>query len=170
MLWRQHFSGGAMALWMAWWAAINLLRPAFSRLRSFMWFVTVVAGLSVRTEHLGVTSIVRAMKLRPALYNRLLKSFHSKAIDIDRLSQAVGQRGDETVPRPGSREWPACAGRRRHQGGEVRQEDAGREAAAPGIRQQHQARIHNGTFPAGSRHARAGSQFRFLGAAGHAHP
>jgi hypothetical protein len=94
------FQGGAMALWMAWWAAINLLRPAFSRLRSFMWFVTVVAGLSVRTEHLGVTSIVRAMKLRPALYNRLLKSFHSKAIDIDRLSRLWASAVTKLFPDP----------------------------------------------------------------------
>jgi hypothetical protein len=52
-----------MSLWIAWWEAIRLLRPAFSRLRSFMWFATAVAGLTVRTELLGVTSIVRALKL-----------------------------------------------------------------------------------------------------------
>ncbi|TCG06706.1 hypothetical protein BZM27_24485 [Paraburkholderia steynii] len=46
-----------MTLWTAWWDAIWLLRPAFSRLRSFMWFTTAVAGLTVRTELLGVTSI-----------------------------------------------------------------------------------------------------------------
>jgi len=49
---------GAMSLWIAWWDAIWWLRPAFSRLRSFMWFATAVAGLTVRTELLGVTSIV----------------------------------------------------------------------------------------------------------------
>ena len=54
-----------MALWMAWWAAINLLRPAFSRLRTFLWFATAVAGFTVRTELLGVTSLVRALKLGP---------------------------------------------------------------------------------------------------------
>jgi hypothetical protein len=64
----------SMALWMAWWEAINLLRPAFSRLRSFLWFVTTVAGLTVRTEHLGVTSIVRALKLQPRLYNKCART------------------------------------------------------------------------------------------------
>jgi hypothetical protein len=34
-----------------------VLRPAFSRLRTFMWFVTAVAGLTVRVDVLGVTSI-----------------------------------------------------------------------------------------------------------------
>jgi hypothetical protein len=81
----------SMTLWMAWWDVINLLRPAFSRLRSFLWFVTAVAGLTVRTEHLGVTSIVRAMKLQPRLYNKLLRSFHSHAVDLDRLSALWAQ-------------------------------------------------------------------------------
>jgi hypothetical protein len=61
-------------------------RPAFSRLRTFMWFVTAVAGLTVRVELLGVTSIVRALNLRPSLYTKLLDHFHSSGIELDRLS------------------------------------------------------------------------------------
>ncbi|MGF6969360.1 hypothetical protein OKW43_006455 [Paraburkholderia sp. WC7.3g] len=75
-----------MALWMAWWDAIWLLRPAFSRLRSFMWFATAEAGLTVRTELLDVTSIVRTLKLRPALYNKLRDSLHSDAVQLDQLA------------------------------------------------------------------------------------
>ena len=75
-----------MSLWIAWWDAIRLLRPAFSRLRSFMWFATAVAGLTVRTELLGVTSIVRALKLTPRFYNKLLDSFHNSAVQLDRRS------------------------------------------------------------------------------------
>jgi hypothetical protein len=45
-----------MLLWIRWRNAISLLRPAFSRLRSFLWFTTAVAGLTVRTELLGVTA------------------------------------------------------------------------------------------------------------------
>ena len=76
----------SMALWMSWWDAVVLLRPAFSRVRSFLWFAAAVAGLTVRTEHLGVTSIVRSLKLQPRLYNTLLRSFHSEAVQLDRLS------------------------------------------------------------------------------------
>src|SRR5262245_30662748 len=75
-----------MKLWKAWLDAIWSLRPAFSRQRSFMWFMTAVAGLTVRTELLGVTSIVRALKLRPALYNKLRDGFHSSAVQLDELS------------------------------------------------------------------------------------
>jgi hypothetical protein len=56
------------SLWGLWWDALRPLRPAFSRLSSFLWFATIVAGLTVRTELAGVTSIVRALNLRPQLY------------------------------------------------------------------------------------------------------
>src|SRR5258708_40222665 len=79
------------SLWAIWWNAILLLRPAFSRLRTFMWFVTAVAGLTVRLELLGVTSIVRALNLRPRLYTKLLAHFHSSGIKLDRLSALWAQ-------------------------------------------------------------------------------
>ena len=78
-------------LWAIWWNAILLLRPAFSRLRTFMWFATAVAGLTVRVELLGVTSIVRALNLRPGLYTKLLDHFHSSGVDLDRLSALWAQ-------------------------------------------------------------------------------
>lgn len=75
-----------MSLWIHWWNAIGFLRPACSRTRTFMWFVTAVAGLTVRTEMLGVTSIVRALKLHARFYERLLNQFHSSAIEPDTLT------------------------------------------------------------------------------------
>lgn len=74
-----------MTLWLYWWEAIWLLRPAFSRLRSFLWFATAVAGLTVRTELMGVSSIVRGLALKPLLYDRLLDHFHSTAVKPDAL-------------------------------------------------------------------------------------
>ena len=75
-----------MALWIHWWNAIGFLRPAYSRTRSFMWFATAVAGMTVRSDLLGVTSIVRALKLQPRLYDRLLGHFHSQAVSSDALT------------------------------------------------------------------------------------
>src|ERR1700681_4366014 len=83
--------GLPLSLWGIWWNAILLLRPAFSRLRTFMWFVTAVAGLTVRVELLGVTSIVRALNLRPRLYTKLLDHFHSSGVKLDRLSALWAQ-------------------------------------------------------------------------------
>jgi len=73
-------------LWESCWNALQSLRPAFSRVDTFMWFATVVAGMMVRSDLLGVTSIVRALNLRPTLYDPLRKHFHSKAIKLDRLA------------------------------------------------------------------------------------
>jgi hypothetical protein len=89
-----------MPLWMLWWDAIWLLRPAFSRLRPFLWFATAVAGLAVRTDLLGVTSIVRALKLKPGLYNKLLEHFHSDAVKLDRLAALWSQAVLRLFPEP----------------------------------------------------------------------
>jgi len=80
-----------LSLWGSWWNAIQLLRPGFSRLRTFMWFVIAVAGLTVRVELLGVTSIVRALNLRPRLYTKLLDHFHSSGIKHDWLAALWAQ-------------------------------------------------------------------------------
>lgn len=80
-----------MALWMPWWNALWQLRPAFTRLRTFMWFVTIVAGFTVRTELMGVTSIVRVLKLQPRCYQAMLKHFCSNAVRLDRLAALWSQ-------------------------------------------------------------------------------
>ena len=46
-------------------------------------------------------SIVRALKLQPRLYNKLRDSFHSNAVQLDRLSARAKQAGG-SPPRAGS--------------------------------------------------------------------
>ena len=76
-----------MALWIHWWSILWQLRPACSRLRSFLWFATCVAGMTVRTDLLGVTSIIRALGLHEKYYGRLLDSFHSSGIKLERMTR-----------------------------------------------------------------------------------
>ena len=90
----------SLSLWGIWWNAILLLRPAFSRLRTFLWFVTAVAGLTVRVDLLGVTSIVRALNLRSKLYTKLLQNFHSSGIKLDRLSALWARTVLQLFPSP----------------------------------------------------------------------
>jgi len=66
-----------MTLWMYWWQVLWMLRPGCSRLRTFLWFATSVVALGIRTERLGVTSIVRALGLQSRFYHHLLDNFHS---------------------------------------------------------------------------------------------
>jgi hypothetical protein len=80
-----------MSLWMYWWSAIWQLRPAFSRLQTFLWFACAVAGFTVRIETLGVTSIVRALNLNARCYNPLVDHFHSSAVKLDRLTALWGK-------------------------------------------------------------------------------
>jgi hypothetical protein len=92
--------GRPLSLWGSWWNAIELLRPAFSRLSTFLWFATIVAGMTVRSDMLGVTSIVRALNLRPTLYHRLLAHFHSTGVN------------STASPRCGLRWYCGCSRRR----------------------------------------------------------
>ncbi|MCF6219424.1 MAG: transposase [Gammaproteobacteria bacterium] len=73
-------------LWLYWWDAIVFLRPACSRTRTFMWFAVCVAGLTVRSERMGVTSIIRALGLQGRFYGNLLDNFHSAGIKLDQMT------------------------------------------------------------------------------------
>ncbi len=76
-----------MKLWKLWFDAVLSLRPACSRMRSFLWFATCLAGMTVRIDLFGITSIVRAMGLKQLCYDRILDFFHGTGLRLDRLSQ-----------------------------------------------------------------------------------
>lgn len=75
-----------MELWMHWWNLVWQLRPACSRLRTFLWLATCLAGITVRGDLLGVTSIVRALGLMDICYDRILDFFHSPALSLEKLT------------------------------------------------------------------------------------
>src|SRR3974377_1658768 len=161
--------GLPLSLWGIWWNAILLLRPAFSRLRTFMWFVTAVAGLTVRVELLGVTSIVRALNLRPSLYTKLLDHFHSSGIELDRLSALWARVVLGLFPSPVRINGRLVlvgdglkAPKRSKKTTQTGQENAGRKAPASAIGIKHQARVRHGAFHAGCRLARTRGQGRLF--------
>ena len=75
-------------LWRHWWNLVCDLRSACARTRTFLWMSLCLAGISTRKDLLGVTSIVRALGLAPACYDRLLDFFHSPALDLNKLTRA----------------------------------------------------------------------------------
>jgi hypothetical protein len=75
-------------LWNHWWNLACELRSACARTRTFLWMTLCLAGMSVRKDLLGVTSMVRSLGLEPACYDRLLDFFHSPALDLDNLTRA----------------------------------------------------------------------------------
>jgi hypothetical protein len=74
-----------MTLWTAWMTVVLRLRPAFSRERTFLWFVMALSALSIRPDLVGVTSFVRSHCLEEWCYNAFRRMFHSSAVRLDDL-------------------------------------------------------------------------------------
>jgi len=51
-----------------------------------MWLVLCLAGMSIRTECLGITSLIRAIGLKEKCYYRFLHIFHTSALKLDLLT------------------------------------------------------------------------------------
>jgi hypothetical protein len=59
------------------------LRSACARTRTFLWRALCLTGMTIRKDLLGVSSsVVRALGLAPACYDRLLDLFHSPALHL----------------------------------------------------------------------------------------
>lgn len=57
----------------------------FSRTASFEWFVTIVVGLMIRSDCLGLTSIIRDLALMPSLYPSLEHFFRASSWEWDSI-------------------------------------------------------------------------------------
>lgn len=64
---------------------LNRFRTCFSRKAAFDWFVILVAGFLLRSDQLGVTSVIRDLALRPEIYESMLHFFRSSAWSAERL-------------------------------------------------------------------------------------
>ena len=51
-----------------------------------MWLVLCLAGMSIRTEYFGITSLIRATDLKEKCYYRFLHIFHTSALKFDLLT------------------------------------------------------------------------------------
>lgn len=74
-----------MDLWIQWFFCVRELRGACSRQRTFIWMTIVLAAMSIRSELLGVTSLIRSAFIRESCYRLLLHHFHSNALNIEHL-------------------------------------------------------------------------------------
>ena len=64
---------------------LTRFRGCFSRKAAFQWFVVIVAGLLVRTDHLGVTSVIRGLILSVD-YVSMMGFFRSSAWTLEALT------------------------------------------------------------------------------------
>ncbi len=57
----------------------------FSRKATFRWFVTITIGLMLRSDKLGVTSIIRNHPLSPGCYESILYFFRASFWSLDSI-------------------------------------------------------------------------------------
>ena len=62
--------------------------PCFSRKGAFHWFVVIIIGLIVRTDHLGVTSVVRDLALAPGCYDSILHFFRASSWSLKEIRRS----------------------------------------------------------------------------------
>ena len=55
----------------------------FSRKAAFRWFVTITIGLMLRSDKLGVTSVIRDRALSPGCYESMLHFFRASSWSLD---------------------------------------------------------------------------------------
>ncbi len=56
--------------------------------RTYVWFVIIVLGLMIRSDHLGITSIVRELSLQPSSYTNMLHFFKTSSWCLCKLQRA----------------------------------------------------------------------------------
>lgn len=66
---------------------LNEFRPLFKRLATFKWFVICVIAMMLRSDQLGVTSVIRDLALAPECYEALIHFFRSSAYCLDVLRE-----------------------------------------------------------------------------------
>lgn len=66
---------------------LNSFKDCFSRQASFNWFVVIIIGLMIRTDTLGLTSIIRDLSLNPKGYESMLHFFHSSAWSLKSIAK-----------------------------------------------------------------------------------
>jgi len=64
---------------------VHEFRNCFKREKTWQWFVVLIMGFMLRSDHRGVTSAVSALKLKPKLYHTLLHFFRSTAYKTEAL-------------------------------------------------------------------------------------
>jgi len=64
---------------------LSCFRSCFTRKAAFNWFVILAMGMMLRSDHLGVTSVIRDLALWPDCYETMIHFFHSSSWKLDSL-------------------------------------------------------------------------------------
>jgi hypothetical protein len=109
---------------------LHQFRPCFSRAATFERFVVIIIGLMVRSDHLGVTSLIRDLSLQSRCYETLIHFFRSSAWSLESLRLTWLQVVCSTAPHLYVRERVVLVGDGMKQAKEGRR--------MPGVKKLHQ--------------------------------
>ena len=62
-----------------------LFESCFSRKAAFRWFITITIGLMLRSDKLGVTSVIRDLALSPDCYDSMIHFFRASSCSLDSI-------------------------------------------------------------------------------------
>lgn len=77
---------------------LSAFRTCFSRTATFEWFVVIIVGLMLRTDRLGVTTLIRDLSLNPRGYETLIHFFRSSAWSLESIRLTWLQVVRRTAP------------------------------------------------------------------------
>ena len=64
---------------------LSRFKSSFSRKAAYGWFVTITVGLMLRSDKLGITSIIRDLALSPGCYDSMLHFFRASSWSLDKI-------------------------------------------------------------------------------------
>lgn len=62
---------------------LSCFESCFSRKAAFRWFVIITVGLMLRSDKLGVTSVIRDLALKPDCYLSMLHFFRASSWSLE---------------------------------------------------------------------------------------
>ena len=66
---------------------LNCFESCFSRKAAFRWFVIIVIGLMMRSDKLGITSVIRDLALRPDCYLSMMHFFRASSWSLKTIQK-----------------------------------------------------------------------------------
>src|SRR3989338_5079739 len=75
-----------MWMWIEFFRVMSILRNGCARRKTFYWICTIVAGLCIREDLAGLTSVVRVLGLKETAYHSLRFSCHSSSIKLEKIT------------------------------------------------------------------------------------
>lgn len=64
---------------------LSCFKTSFSRTAAYRWFVTIIIGIMVRTDKLGLTSVIRDLMLNPKAYESMMHFFRASSWSLTQI-------------------------------------------------------------------------------------